>query len=78
LTTKTPTNPDTSKPDTASSKEVASVLHTTEQGLAAMRYRGIGPKFIKVGQKVLYRWSDVNAYLDANTVQRTDDPRGVA
>jgi len=43
-----------------------------------MRYRGIGPKFIKVGQKVLYRWSDVNAYLDANTVQRTDDPRGVA
>lgn len=54
------------------------MLHTTEQGLAAMRYRGIGPKFIKVGQKVLYRWSDVNAYLDANTVQRTDDPRGVA
>lgn len=43
-----------------------------------MRYRGMGPKFIKVNRKVLYRWSDVNAYLDANTVQPTDDPRGVA
>jgi hypothetical protein len=70
--------PDTSPPETASPNEVAPVLHTTLQGLAQMRYRGTGPKFIKVGQKVLYRWSDVNAYLDANTVQRTDDPRGVS
>jgi hypothetical protein len=68
----------TSPPETAGPKEVAPVLHTTEQGLAQMRYRGTGPKFIKVGHKVLYRWSDVNAYLDANTVERTDDPRGVS
>lgn len=68
----------TSPPETAVPKEVAAVLHTTEQGLAQMRYRGMGPKFIKVNRKVLYRWSDVNAYLDANTVQRTDGPRGVA
>lgn len=57
-------------------KEVAPVLKTDVQGLAQMRYRGTGPKFIKVGSRVLYRWSDVNAYLDANTVQRTDDARG--
>jgi hypothetical protein len=43
-----------------------------------MRYRGTGPKFIKRGRRVLYRWADVNAYLDANTVLRTDDPRGAA
>lgn len=65
--------------DTASAKEVAAYLHTSEAGLAQMRYRGRGPKFIKVGpRKVIYRWSDVKAYLDANTLQRTDDPRGAA
>lgn len=65
--------------DTATSKEVAEYLHTTEAGLAQMRYRGIGPKFIRVGtKKVIYRWSDVQAYLDANTMQRTDDPKGAA
>ena len=64
---------------TATSKDVAAYLHTTEQGLAQMRYRGTGPRFIKVGpRKILYRWSDVQAFLDANTVQRTDDPMGAA
>jgi len=65
--------------DTALPKDVAAVLHTTEAGLAQMRYRGTGPKFVKVGpRKVIYRWSDVHAYLDANTIERTDDPRGAA
>ncbi|MED5813859.1 DNA-binding protein [Mycolicibacterium sp. 050232] len=65
--------------ETATPKEVAAYLHTTEAGLAQMRYRGVGPKFVKVGpRKVIYRWADVRAYLDANTCTRTDDPRGVA
>lgn len=65
--------------DTLSPKEVATILHTSEAGLAQMRYRGIGPKFVKAGpRKVIYRWSDVQEYLDANTCQRTDDPRGAA
>lgn len=63
--------------DTASAREVAKVLMTTPAGLAQLRYRGTGPKFVKVGHRVLYRWSDVRAYLDSNTCQRTDDPRGV-
>lgn len=63
--------------DTALPSQVAAVLGTTEPGLAQMRYRGTGPKFCKVGRKVVYRWSDVRAYLDANTLQRTDDRRGV-
>jgi hypothetical protein len=62
--------------DTAVPKQVAELLHTSEAGLAQMRYRGVGPRFVKIGRRVLYRWSDVYAYLDANTVQRTDDPRG--
>ena len=65
--------------DTATSKEVAVVLHTTEMGLAQLRYKGDGPKFIRVGKrKVIYRWSDVQDYLDANTMTRTDDPLGAA
>lgn len=59
-------------------EQIAELLHTTEAGLAQLRYRGTGPKFIKAGKKVLYRWSDVRAYLDANTVQRTDDIRGAS
>jgi hypothetical protein len=70
---------DSGMPDTASPREVASALYTTESGLAQMRYRGTGPKFVKVGHRVLYRWSDVRDYLERNTLQRTDDPRvGVA
>lgn len=46
-----------------------------------MRYKGTGPKYIKVGGggrgggRVLYRWSDVYDYLDERTMQRTDDRR---
>lgn len=64
--------------DTATPAQVAPVLDTTEAGLAQMRYRGTGPRFVKRGRRVLYRWSDVRNYLNANTIQRTDDPRGAA
>jgi hypothetical protein len=64
--------------DTAMPPEVAAALGTSEAGLAQMRYRGTGPRFIKRGSRVLYRWSDVRAYLDANTIGRTDDPVGGA
>lgn len=63
--------------EVATPKEVADFLHISEASLAQDRYRGTGPRFIKHGRRVLYRWADVYAYLDANTVQRTDDPRGV-
>src|ERR1700722_4434346 len=53
--------------DIALPKQVAQVLDTTEAGLAQMRYRRTGPRFAKRGSRVLYRWSDVRAYLDANT-----------
>lgn len=61
----------------ATAEQVAKALDTSPAGLAQMRYRGTGPKFIKRGRRVLYRWADVNVYLDENTFQRTDDSRGV-
>lgn len=57
--------------DIATPKEVAAALDTTTVGLAQMRYRGTGPRFVKRGSRVLYRWSDVSAYLDGQTRERT-------
>jgi hypothetical protein len=61
-------------PDLATPGEVAEYLRSSVARLAQLRYVGGGPKFIKVGRKVLYRWSDVSDWLDHNTMQRTDGP----
>jgi hypothetical protein len=63
-------------PELATPAQVAKYLHTTVNSLAQMRYLGSGPKFTKVGHRVLYRWTDVLEWLQHNTIQRTDDPRG--
>lgn len=57
----------------ATPEEVADFLRIPEPRLAQDRYYGVGPKFVKYGRRVRYRWSDVHAWVDANTVQRTDD-----
>lgn len=57
--------------------EVAEWLRTTKPQLANWRYRGNGPRFVKVGSRVLYRRSDVTAWLDENTKTRTDEPVAV-
>ncbi|UZF45367.1 helix-turn-helix transcriptional regulator [Rhodococcus rhodochrous] len=63
----------------ATAEEVAEFLRTTTAKLANDRYRGIGPKFIKPSpRRVLYRWEDVYAYVEVNTMQRTDDRPGAA
>jgi hypothetical protein len=57
--------------DIALPEQVAKALDTSLAGLAQMRYRGTGPRFIKRGARVLYRWSDVRECLDAHTVHPT-------
>jgi hypothetical protein len=57
--------------DIALPVQVAKALDTSLAGLAQMRYRGTGPRFIKRGSRVLYRWSDVTNYLDGHTHERT-------
>ncbi len=54
--------------------QVATFMHTTTAALAQDRYHRRGIPYVKHGRKVLYRWTDVYAYLEANTV----NPRGVA
>jgi hypothetical protein len=39
----------------------------TSATLATWRSRGSGPKFVKVGGRVLYRLADVTAYESKNT-----------
>src|SRR5205085_5190016 len=60
-------------PELGTPAQVAKYLHTTVNSLARKRYVGNRPRFIKVGHKVLYRWSDVLDWLEQNTVQRTAD-----
>lgn len=62
----------------ATPHEVAEYLHTTTASLAQQRYRGNGIPFVKNGRKVLYRWSDVEAYIESRLMTRTDDRPGAA
>lgn len=55
--------------------ELAEFMRTTTNSLAQDRYLGRGVPFVKHGRKVLYSRSDVEAYLERNRCQRTDDPR---
>lgn len=49
------------------------------QQAAQLRYLGTGPRFVKVtGRTVRYRWSDVEAWIEERSKQRTDDRPGVA
>ncbi len=41
--------------------------------LAHWRSQGKGPAYIKVGGRVAYRGSDLNAWLDARTIRPIDD-----
>jgi predicted DNA-binding transcriptional regulator AlpA len=60
-------------------REVAEYLQISEGSLAQHRYRGSGPRFIKIGgHRVMYRWSDIEDYLDANTLSRSDRSRATA
>jgi predicted DNA-binding transcriptional regulator AlpA len=55
----------------ASPAEVAAVLGISTAQLANFRYLGTGPAFVKVGRRVRYRWSDLAAYVEAQTRQQT-------
>ncbi|MCL1598076.1 MAG: helix-turn-helix domain-containing protein [Actinomycetia bacterium] len=53
--------------------ELAVKLGTHERTLANWRVSGSGPRFVKVGTKVRYRRSDVDAWLESRTVDNTTE-----
>lgn len=51
---------------------LAEYLGKTVESLAQMRYRGTGPKFVKLGRKsVRYRDVDIQEWLEQNVKDRT-------
>lgn len=51
--------------------EVAARLRSAKQTLRRWRCTGFGPRFVKVGSKVLYREEDVAAWLEAREASST-------
>jgi hypothetical protein len=64
----TATARDRLRDDIAPPAAVAAALETSISALAQMRYRGTGPKYTRIGNRVRYRWSDVEAYLADRTI----------
>jgi excisionase family DNA binding protein len=44
--------------------QVSSYLGIPEKTLAEWRWQGKGPRYVRVGRHVRYRWSDVEAWLE--------------
>ena len=62
---------DANKPYTQT--EFAQTLGKSEAWAERSRWDGSGPKFVKIGRKVLYRGSDLNDWLDSRTRTSTSD-----
>lgn len=55
--------------------DLAVELQMRPQSLADWRHRGKGPAYVKLGQLVRYRRSDVDRWLDAQTRPELHDGR---
>ncbi|MGW0035734.1 helix-turn-helix transcriptional regulator [Gordonia sp. NPDC003376] len=54
--------------ETLDGAAAARVLNTTPGTLATYRYLNKGPKYYKIGRRVVYRRSDLDAWLEAHAV----------
>lgn len=54
-------------------REAAETLRLSDRTLERMRLDGTGPKFMKAGRRVLYRYSDLEAWLQERTYQSTSE-----
>jgi predicted DNA-binding transcriptional regulator AlpA len=63
---------------TLNTNEAATCLSLSRSRLAKLRWAGGGPKFIRVGRTVLYRVSDLENWLDAQTRKSTSSLQPVA
>jgi len=54
-------------------KETAAYLNISDRTLRDWRKQGKGPDHVKMGSKIRYRKTDINDYLDKQTVSRGDN-----
>ena len=55
-------------------QEAAVLLKVTVKAVQGWRYRGGGPRFVKVGRCVRYRLEDLQAFVLAALRMSTSDP----
>lgn len=53
-------------------RQAAALLGVSVETLASWRWRGVGPSYIKVGSRVMYRGSAIDAYLARHEVSPAD------
>lgn len=53
--------------------ELANVLKISPKTLEMMRQQGTGPIYCKMGRRVLYKASEIEAYLEARTYRSTSE-----
>jgi excisionase family DNA binding protein len=53
-------------------REAADYIHMPPATLAQWAYRGIGPGYMKVGRRVLYRKSELDAWLESRRVTTSE------
>jgi hypothetical protein len=50
--------------------DLATILRKSPAALGAMRSRGSGPRFVKIGRTILYRPADVAAFIENSSTDR--------
>jgi predicted DNA-binding transcriptional regulator AlpA len=54
--------------------QAASLMRMTKAAIAQLRYRGVGPQFYRISAKtILYKRSEVVAWMESRACTRTDD-----
>lgn len=52
--------------------EAAKYLELSTSTLDKMRVEGRGPRYLKIGGRVFYRLTDLDAYIEAAVIETTD------
>lgn len=55
-------------------EQAAALLYLKPTTLARWRWAGCGPRFIKIGGRVRYAESDIQAFIEARVRTSTSDP----
>lgn len=53
--------------------QLAQEMHLTERAIEKWRMLGTGPRFAKIGRKVLYRRADIRAWVQSRTRDSTSE-----
>lgn len=64
--------------DLLRSDEAAKIIDRSESWLNQQRCKGRGPRYIRIGNSIRYRRTDLDSYLSSSTVETEDTRRHAA